>query len=74
MRNTFTFISNFGVLSLGVIIFKFMSNPPLEYALISYIVTVFGVAASFFFLYQVREVPLTEICREKSEKLKLMIE
>lgn len=57
-----------------MLIFKFMSNPPLEYALISYIVTVFGLAASFFFLYEVREVQLTDICREKSEKLKLMVE
>ena len=62
------------MLTLGVIIFKFMNNPPLEYALISYIVTVLGVSASVFFLYQVREVQLTEICREKAERLKEMIE
>lgn len=44
---------------MGVIIFKVMNDPPLEYALISYIVAVIGVAASIFFLYHVREPELT---------------
>lgn len=29
LRNTFTFVSNFVVLGMGVIIFKVMNNPPL---------------------------------------------
>ena len=59
---------------MGLIIFKFMSDPPLEYAIISYIVAALGVSASIFFLVTVREVPLTEACHEKAEKLKKQLE
>ncbi len=53
LRNSFTFISNFLVLGMGSIIFKFMTNPPLEYNIISYIVVTLGITASIFFLYSV---------------------
>lgn len=67
LRNTFTFISNFLVLGMGLIIFSSMHNPELEYSIISYIVVTIGLSASLFFLYQIREVPLTRICKEKAE-------
>ena len=59
---------------MGLIIFKFMSDPPLEYAIISYIVATIGIIASIFFLYTVREVPLSNECHEKAEKLKKQLE
>ena len=39
---------------MGLVIFKFMSDPPLEYAIISYIVATIGLIASIFFMYQIR--------------------
>ena len=66
LRNTFTFVSNFAVLGMGLLIFSLMSDPALEYAIISYIVVTIGIFASLFFMYQIREVPLTKICREKA--------
>lgn len=74
LRNSFTFISNFLVLGMGLIIFKFMSDPPLEYRIISYIVVTLGISASLFFLFTVREVPLSKACHEKAEKLKKQLE
>lgn len=59
---------------MGLIIFKFMSDPSLEYAIISYIVTAIGITASIFFLYTVREVPLSLACQEKAQKLKDLVE
>lgn len=59
---------------MGLLIFKFMSDPPLEYAIISYIVATIGIVASIFFLYTVREVPLAAACHEKAEKLKKRVE
>jgi len=55
---------------MGVLIFKFMSNPSLEYSIISYIVVALGLTASCFFLYQVKEVPLSQISHEKATILK----
>ncbi len=43
---------------MGLIIFKTIKNPSLDYAIISYIVVALGVSSSIFFLYQVREKPL----------------
>ena len=54
LRNTFTFVSNFVVLALGLVIFYTMNNKSLEYALISYIVLGMGLCTSIFFLYHIR--------------------
>eukprot|EP00919_Chromeraceae_sp_WS-2016_P067790 GHVR01160438.1.p1 GENE.GHVR01160438.1~~GHVR01160438.1.p1 ORF type:complete len:108 (+),score=3.78 GHVR01160438.1:2333-2656(+) len=70
LRNSFTFISNFIVLGIGLFIFKFMTDPPLEYSIISYLVVAMGLSTSIFFLYHIREVPLSLICKEKAENLK----
>lgn len=70
LRNTFTFISNFVVLGMGVLIFKFMSDRLWEYRIISFVVAGLGLAASLFFLVKVKEIPLSKACHEKAEDLK----
>jgi len=50
MRNLFTFISNFTVLGIGLIIFSVMSDKSLEYKLITYLSLGIGVCASLFFI------------------------
>ena len=67
LRNTFTFISNFFVLGMGVIIFKLMSDRIWEYRIISYVVAATGLAASIFFITNVKEIPLSKACHEKAE-------
>lgn len=66
LRNTFTFISNFVVLGMGVLIFKFMSDRLWEYRIISFVVAGLGLAASLFFLKNVKEIPLSKACHEKA--------
>lgn len=70
LRNTFTFISNFTVLALALVIFSLMSDPTLEINLISYIVVAVGTATSLFFIANINEVALTEECNMKSLALK----
>jgi hypothetical protein len=62
LRNTFTFISNFLVLGMGVLIFKFMSDRIWEYRIISYVVAGIGLTASIFFITNVKEIPLSKAC------------
>ena len=70
LRNLFTFISNFIVLGLGLIIFSTMHDKKLEYKIITYTVLGIGICASIFFIKTIDEVELTKICHEKQEKLK----
>lgn len=50
LRNLFTFISNFTVLGLGLIIFSTMHDKKLEYKIIAYTVLFIGFCASIFFI------------------------
>jgi hypothetical protein len=54
LRNTFTFVSNFVVLGMGVLIFKFMSDRIWEYRIIAFVVAGLGLTASLFFLAKVK--------------------
>jgi len=55
---------------MGVLIFKFMSDRLWEYRIISFVVAGLGLAASLFFLTNVKEIPLSKACHEKAEDLK----
>lgn len=70
LRNLFTFISNFLVLGLGLIIFSTMHDKKLEYKIITYTVLGIGIIASIFFIKVIDEVELTRICHERQEHLK----
>lgn len=59
LRNLFTFISNFLVLGIGLIIFPVMSDLNIEYKLIAGLVLGLGICTSIFFLYRINEVKLT---------------
>ena len=63
LRNMFTFISNFTVLGIGLIIFSAMSDKMLEYKLIAYISLGLGICASVFFIKEVDEPSLVKACR-----------
>lgn len=52
-RNSFAFVSNLFVLTLGLCVFSMMNNKEAEYQLISVLVILVGLCCSFFFLYQV---------------------
>jgi hypothetical protein len=65
LRNTFTFVSNFTVLAMALVIFTVMSDPTLEINLISYVVVAIGSATSLFFIWKIDEVRLTETCSAK---------
>ena len=70
LRNSFTFIANLTVLSLGLIIFSIMNNSTLEINLISYIVIILGTLTSIFFIWKINEVKLVEECQDKALALK----
>lgn len=74
LRNLFTFISNFTVLGIGLIIFSTMHDKDLEYRIISYLVVALGIVASLFFVVKINEPQLVGICAEKQGELKQMIE
>ena len=65
LRNLFTFISNFTVLGLGLIIFSTMHDKKLEYKIIAYTVLFIGFCASIFFIRVIKEPELVRICHEK---------
>jgi Na+/melibiose symporter-like transporter len=50
LRNLFTFISNFTVLGIGLLVFSIMSDKKLEYKLITYISLGIGTVAAVFFM------------------------
>jgi hypothetical protein len=54
LRNSFTFIANFAVLGMGLIIFKIMNSPFWEYRIISYVVAGLGLSTSLFFLWKIK--------------------
>ena len=70
LRNSFTFIANLTVLSLGLIIFSIMNNSTLEINLISYIVIILSTLTSIFFIWKINEVKLVEECQDKALALK----
>lgn len=70
LRNLFTFISNFLVLGLGLLIFSTMHDRKLEYRIITYTVLGIGFVFSVFFMKVIKEPELTKICHEKQEHLK----
>jgi hypothetical protein len=73
LRNLFTFISNFTVLGLGLIIFSSMHDKFLEYKIITYMGVGIGLASSAFFLIKIDEPHLTSVCTQKQAELKKLI-
>lgn len=62
-RNSFSFLANFVVLTLGLAVFFFMKNKEEEYKIIAELVLVIGAVTSLFFVWQVREPQLSQICQ-----------
>lgn len=62
-RNSFSFLANFVVLTLGLAVFFFMKNKEEEYKIIAELVLVIGAMTSLFFIWQVREPQLSQICQ-----------
>ena len=69
----FTFISNFAVLGMGLIIFSTMHDRKLEYKVIAYTMISMGVVASIFFIKVIDEPTLVKVCHEKQEALKKIV-
>jgi hypothetical protein len=51
---------------MGVLIFKFMTDPIWEYRIISYVVAALGLSASIFFLLNINEIKLAKASHEKA--------
>ena len=62
-RNSFSFLANFVVLTLGLAVFFFMKNKEEEYKIIAELVLIIGAMTSLFFIWQVREPQLSQICQ-----------
>jgi len=59
-RNAFTAGANVIVLAVALILFATMDNAVDEYRLLCIIALSIGACASMFYMFHIREVPLTE--------------
>jgi hypothetical protein len=69
-RNSFTFLANCVVLGLGLAVFSLMKNKEQEFKVIALCVLAIGCATSIFFLTNIKETELSNVCNKKKEELK----
>lgn len=79
LRNGFTFVANFTVLSAALIIFSVVLKKPDEefrhaqvrqFRILDIMIIAFGVFSSTFYMIFIREVPLSKQAREMDSEYK----
>ena len=68
LRSNFTFIANLSVLVLAAIFFKVFHDNKVEFQILTYTTVTIGMMASLFFIYHIRERPLTIACRKLAKQ------
>ena len=70
LRSNFTFIANLSVLVLATLYFEVFKDSKVQFQLLTYTTVVGGVVASLFFIYHIREKPLTTACHKLAKQYK----
>jgi Na+/melibiose symporter-like transporter len=60
LRNGFTYVANFVVLTMALIIFALSTDQVLQFRILAFLIIIIGVLSSLFYIITIREVPLTE--------------
>lgn len=72
LRGNFTFLANLGVLMLAALFFAIIPGAAFKYQLLCFVSVGCGFACSIFFVYNIREKPLTIACRKLAKEYKHM--
>mgnify|MGYP003876922919 FL=1 len=73
LRGTLTFIANLCVLVFAAIFFQALSDNKLKFKVLSLTCIALGLVCCLFFVYHIREKPLTEACRKLRKEYKRML-
>lgn len=73
IRNGFTYISNITVLIVAFLLFKTMSDPVLEFTVLSIVVLAIGVTINVLFILFIDEVGLSKVAHNSYRQLKDML-
>lgn len=70
LRNGFTFVANFVVLSMALVYFVVMSDPIWQFRALCFSILGLGCAHSLFYLFNLNEVRLTAWAKEYDKEYK----
>jgi Na+/melibiose symporter-like transporter len=59
LRNGFTFVANFVVLTMALVIFALITDQVLQFRILAILILAIGGVSSLFYIFVIREVRLT---------------
>ena len=73
LRTAFTYISNIAVLLIALALFKLISDPEIQFHVLSIIVLCIGLSINILFIFTIKEVELSQIASESYRDLGKML-